>query len=243
MARPLRRAYFLSLCFMKKILTFLFIFASLYLSAQEYKPRETWPFLYEYFTEGATRTRAGDLVSDAQFNISVLDGTLMYISKDNTIMQADMRSVFTARIGDEAYLNLSGKLYRILSELDKGIVLYQEILDEDALGKVSIGYGVQSSAGSADNLQILMHGRFNLVNQTVEHSSAEKYSGAVLPVKETRYLLVNGLLIPATRSSVISWPGVDKKEASAFIKAEKIKWKETASLEKLVIFLNQQLNK
>ena len=119
MARPLRRAYFLSLCFMKKILTVLFFFASFYLSAQEYKPRETWPFLYEYFTEGATRTRAGDLVSDAQFNISVLDGTLMYISKDNTIMQADMRSVFTARIGDEAYLNLSGKLYRILSELDK----------------------------------------------------------------------------------------------------------------------------
>ena len=41
----------------------------------------------------------------------------------------------------------------------------------------------------------------------------------------------------------MSCEGVDKKQAKDFFKTEKIKWKETDSLEKIVVFLYGQFNK
>ena len=64
-------------------------------------------------------------------------------------MLADMNSIYTVKIGDDVYVNVMGRLYKVMSELDKGLVLMQESLDEDKLNKVDIGYGVSSAAGSA----------------------------------------------------------------------------------------------
>lgn len=210
--------------------------------AHAYEPRETWPFLYEEFREGTTRTRSGDLVSGAMFNITVTDSKLLYI-KDDTIMLADMGSVYTVGIGDDVYLNVLGQLYKVVSELDKGIVLMRNALNVDEFNKVKIGYGVSSSTGSADGLQVSLDGRFDFVNMSVQQSRHDKDSGPVLPMKETLYLYVGSSLIPATQNTVTTWPGVDRKEARDFIKQEKIKWKQTESLEKVIIFLDSQFNK
>lgn len=209
---------------------------------KSYEPRETWPFLYEEFTEGTTRTSSGELITDAPFNITVTDSKLLYI-KDDKIMLADMKSVHTVKINDDIYLNVMGSLYKVLSELDLGVVLMQNALDVDQLNKVKIGYGVSSSTGSAMGLQVSLDGRFDFVNMSVQQSRHDKDSGEVLPMRESYFVYVNNTLIPATQRTVTTWPGVDKKEASDFIKKEKIKWKQTESLEKLVIFLNAQLGK
>ena len=240
---------------MKKTITILAILFASYLTAgaqqvvgqkdnwaHPFVPRETWPFLYEEFTEGTTRTRTGDLVSGEPFNITATDNKLLFI-KDDTIMLADMNSIYTVKIGDDVYVNVMGRLYKVMSELDKGLVLMQESLDEDKLNKVDIGYGVSSAAGSAQGLQVSLDGRFNFVNRPVQLTRHDKDSGLELPMKETLYLYVNNTLIPATQHTVTTWPGVDKKEANAFIKQEKIKWKQTESLEKVIIFLDSQLNK
>lgn len=210
--------------------------------AHPYEPRDTWPFLYEEFTEGNTRTRSGELLSGALFNITASDSKLLYI-KDDTIMLADMNSIYTVKIGDDVYLNVMGRLYKVMSELDKGLVLMQYSLDIDKLNKAEIGYGVSSSAGTARNVQVSLDGRFDFVNMSVQQSWHDKDSGTILPMNETLYLYLNNTLIPATQHTVTTWPGVDKKEANAFIKQEKIKWKQTESLEKLIIFLDSQLNK
>lgn len=210
--------------------------------APSHEPRESWPFLYDDFKEGTTRTRTGELISGALFNITATDSKLLYI-KDDTIMLADMSSVFTVRIEDDVYLNVLGQLYKILSELDKGLVLSRYALDVDEFNKVQIGYGVSSSTGSAQGLQVSLDGRFNFVNMSVQQSWHDKDSGPVIPMKETLYVYVHNTLIPATQSTVTTWPGVNKKEAKAFIKKEKIKWKQTESLERIIIFLDSQLNK
>ena len=229
---------------MKKTLfiTFALLFAANSLFAQRYEPRDTWPFIYEDFQEGVTRTKSGALVSEADFNISVQDGALMYIGPDGILMRADMMTIYSARLGDDYFINVYGKMYRVLYEVEGGAVLLEQAIDVDALDKVSIGYGVTSSTGSSRNATNLVEGRFNLIQQSIEKISKDKYTGAVLPTRETRYLLVNGVLIPATRSEVLSWPGVDRKETSAFLKTEKIKWKDAESLGKLAVFLLQQLN-
>ena len=210
--------------------------------APAHEPRETWPFLYSDFMEGNTRTSSGELVSGAKFNVSAIDNRLLYI-KDDTIMLADMSSVYTVRIEDDVYLNILGQLYKVLSELDKGLVLSRYYVDVEERNKAQIGYGVTSSTGTARGVQVSLDGRFNFVNLSVQQSMHDKDSGAILPMKESLYLYVGGTLIPATQHTITTWPGIDRKEANSFIKKEKIKWKQTESLEKLVIFLDSKLNK
>lgn len=229
---------------MKKPITIL-LFGFLALSqafSQEYKPRETWPFIYEEFKEGAARMRSGDLVSEAPFNVAVHDGSLMYVDGEGIIMRADMSRVYTAKVGDDIYVNVLGKMYKVLSELDLGNVVSGVEIDQEQQGKVSIGYGISSSTASAQGVSLLMDGRFFQDNRSLQQTSLDKYNGNVLPVKEVLYLMLGDRLIPATRQEILNVPGVDKKAATAFMKQEKIKWKDTASLEKLLVFVSSQLN-
>ena len=238
---------------MKKPITIL-LFGFLALSqafSQEYKPRETWPFIYEEFKEGAARMRSGDLVSEAPFNVNgpgttviymVHDGSLMYVDGEGIIMRADMSRVYTAKVGDDIYVNVLGRMYKVLSELDLGNVVSGVEIDQDQQGKVSIGYGISSSTASAQGVSLLMDGRFFQDNRSLQQTSLDKYNGNVLPVNEVLYLMLGDRLIPATRQEILNVPGVDKKAAADFIKKEKIKWKDPASLEKLIIFVSSQLD-
>jgi hypothetical protein len=210
--------------------------------SQEYKPRETWPFIYEEFKDGAARMRSGDLVSEAPFNVAVHDGSLMYVDGEGIIMRADMSKVYTAKVGDDVYVNVLGRMYRVLSELDLGNIVSGVEIDQEQQGKVSIGYGISSSTASAQGVSLLMDGRFFQGNRSLQQTSLDKYNGSVLPVKEVLYLMLGDRLIPATRQEILNVPGIDKKAAADFIKKEKIKWKDPASLEKLVIFVSSQLN-
>ena len=211
--------------------------------SSSFEPTETWPFLYEFFQQGMTRTRSGDVLSEARFNISLQDGSLYFIGKDDILMKPDMAAVYAARLGDDVFINVLGKMYRLLSELDLGCVLEGVAIDEDELGKVSIGYGITSSSASAQNVSLIMDGRFNLVNKSLAQIDGDKTKGAVLPLMKTIYLYINGSLIPASRQAVSDYPGVDKKEAATFFKQEKIKWKDPSSLEKVIIFVNSQISK
>lgn len=210
--------------------------------SQEYQPRETWPFLYETFQAGATRTLDGTLTTEANFNVAVHDGSLMFIGGDDIIMKADMARVYTARVGEDVFLNVGGKMYKLLSELDCGQVLLGTEIDVDKQNQVKIGYGISSSTASAQNVSILMDGRFDTTNKNLQQTELDKYRGEPLPVKETFYLRLGIQLIPASRQEILNLPGMDKKAANAFFKVEKIKWRETASLEKVLAFVNEQLN-
>lgn len=209
--------------------------------SQEFRPLETWPFVYEEFQPGATRTRDGTL-TEARFNVSVSDGSLVYIDENGVIMKPDMTRVYSARVGEDVYVNIMGRMYRLLSELDCGNVVMESSVDMAQLGKVNIGYG-KSSVASTQNISLIAIDGGNGANRSLESFSATKYDGKELPLKQTWYLHRGLDLIPATRQSVLDIPGVDKKAATTFFKQEKIKWKDTASLEKVLSFINEQTNR
>ena len=211
--------------------------------SQDYEPRETWPFIYQDFQPGAARTRDGSLITEARFNVAVHDGSLMFVGSDDVIMRADMARVYTARVGEDVFVNVGGRMYRLLSELDCGAVVLGTEIDVDKQNTVKIGYGISSSTGSAQNISLLMDGRFDLVNKKLQQTELDKFRGEVLPLKETFYLRIGLTLIPASRQEILNLPGMDKKAANAFFKDQKIKWRETASLEKLLVFVNEQMNK
>lgn len=227
---------------MKRILLFLVgMLLVCPLFSQVYQPRDTWPFLYESFQSGVARTLDGTLTTEARFNVAIHDGTLMYIGEDGTILRADMTRVYTARVGEDVYYNIMGRMYKVLSELDRGVVVLCSAIDVDQQNKTSIGYGISSSTASAQSVTLSETDAFDLIGKRIELSEQNKYYGNVLPVKETVYFKIGTLLIPASRSEVMAVQGVDKKVASAFFKQEKIKWKDLASLEKVLVFVDEQL--
>ena len=207
---------------------------------QSFVPMDSWPFIYEEFVPGATLTIDGSILSEASFNVSVADGSLLYIGDDGIIMKPDMSRVYAARMGEDVFVNVMGKMYRILSELDLGLVLESVSINYDELGKVNIGYGVSSHTASTQNLSIIMDGRFDSDKKSVAELALSKKRGKDLPLDHELYVYVRKHLVHATKSSVMNYQGIDKDEASAFFKAEKIKFKDLQSLEKVVVFLSSK---
>jgi hypothetical protein len=67
-----------------------------------------------------------------------------------------------------------------------------------------------------------------------------KDDGKVLPMLSKMYIVVPGNVIYATKKDVSEMSGVDTKELNAFIKENKIKWKNPQSLLMLALYINEK---
>ena len=226
---------------MKKILllTFVLSFMTIPLFAQKYEPRDTWPFVYENFTDGSLYSSTGDVLLSARMNVSVLNQKLYYL-KGETIMEADMVRLYAAKISsgpaEDLYVNVGAKMYRVLAESDGGAALQADILDVERYNKASIGYGVTSYTASTQNVSGLAMESSAGVN--INTAMASKEGGEPLPVLEKKYILYGqGRIVPALKREVMDIPDLDKQAAKVFFKENKIKWNQAASLTQVADFL------
>lgn len=211
--------------------------------AQDYGPTRTWPYLYKDFQNGVIRMSGGELVQAAMVNIS-LDGKVHYVDdKEQKVMAADMLKVFTARIGNEVYLNVGGKMMKLEAENENGAVVCETSVNLDELNKSDIGYGISSSTASTQKLSSLAGDSSSLVNLPLNTLMEGRENGEKLPVTRKKFIRVGLNVVPATKSEVMNSPLVDKAAAKAFLKANKIKWNDPASLLAVVDFLSGQINK
>ena len=230
---------------MKKILllTFVLSFMTIPLFAQKYEPRDTWPFVYENFTDGSLYSSTGDVLLSARMNVSVLNQKLYYL-KGETVMEADMVRLYAAKISsgpaEDLYVNVGAKMYRVLAESDGGAALQADILDVERYNKASIGYGVTSYTASTQNVSGLAMESAAGVN--INQAQASKEGGDPLPVLEKKYILYGrGRIVPALKREVMDIPDLDKQAAKAFFKENKIKWNQAASLTQVADFLTNNL--
>lgn len=230
---------------MKKILllTFVLSFMTIPLFAQKYEPRDTWPFVYENFTDGSLYSSTGDVLLSARMNVSVLNQKLYYL-KGETIMEADMVRLYAAKISsgpaEDLYVNVGAKMYRVLAESDGGAALQADILDVERYNKASIGYGVTSYTASTQNVSGLAMESSAGVN--INTAMASKEGGEPLPVLEKKYILYGrGRIVPALKREVMDIPDLDKQAAKVFFKENKIKWNQAASLTQVADFLTNNL--
>ena len=225
---------------MKKIIVMLAALVCLApsLKAQKYVPLDTWPYVFEEFLPGVVVTDSGSASGEASYNVSVLDGSLHYV-KDGVIMKADMLNIRKANIAENVFINIAGQMYKILSETADGCVLEQTMFNPDVEEKSSIGYGVSSSVAKTQSSSNLMGMRSETMNKSVMDAQADKFGGKPIGISVKYYLYTTGKLYQASRYEMIQ-AGVDKSALDAFVKANKIKWKQTESLEKLVSFLKSQ---
>ena len=231
----------------KLITTLLFLLSCFAVLAQDYRPRDTWPYEREEFEEGVIRTSKGDLLEQVRMNVCVVNGKIHYL-EDKTIMAADMSTVFTARIGEDTYVNVGGKMHRVLSENEHGAVIELTEVDMDELNKADIGYGISSATASTQKTSLELMGGMdtwggiNLTGRSYTQAFEEKATGTTIPVTTTTYLLVNGFRIEASKKAVMHFAGMDEAAGKAFFKANKIKWNRPESVMCVVDFIYGQLN-
>jgi len=228
-----------------KLLIIAALLAGLSASAQSFKPLETWPYLYEDFTEGGAITFKDDVVKYDSMNINLIDGKLHYI-QNGTIMVADLVKVKYVTIGADVYANIRGRLMKILAETPHGGVLLEKTVNVEELKKSSIGYG-KSAVASTQNVSTMALDAINdfntgVVGKSLDDFAGDKYSGNELPVKETRYLSVDGYAVKANKKEVSAFPGIDGNALKAYLKTNKVKFNNVESLSGLVEFLHSNGN-
>lgn len=214
--------------------------SSLHAQKSSYEPRESWPYLYAEFEGGEVFTLNGELVKAADLNVSVSSSTLHFI-EDGTIMEANMITVGSVRIGKEYFVNRGGALYRIVRRSSGAMIVEGTEIDRDRMNRTDIGYGISSATASSANVTILSETGSDMVNLRLVTAIEKRGQGKILPLKKTLYILTSGLLIEASKREVLDIDGLDRAKASAFIKESRIKWRDPDSLLQLADYICNNL--
>ncbi|MCD8312914.1 MAG: hypothetical protein LUC24_01975, partial [Bacteroidales bacterium] len=147
-------------------------------------------------------------------------------------------SIALLTIGEDSYVAASGKMVKVLKNTLKGAVVLSSTVDYDTLNKADIGYG-SSATASTQNVSIaaLSSEMDFSINKSLETVSTDKDSGTPLPIANVTGIYYKGMFYPATRTDVMSIPGIDKDALKDYIKKEKIKFNDVDSLGKLVDYI------
>ena len=211
------------------------------LSAQDSEPTTTWPYIYPEFQSGELKTLKGAPVQGA-FNIHVLESRLHFI-EDGMIREMLPSEILSLRAGDDYYASVSGKMMRVLAKSDHGFVAEEVLVDVAKLNSTGGAYGSSSNSISTQALSS-MEGiggtRTNMNHMELKNAKDE---GSPLPLIVKKYLVFPGYVVYAAKADISRLVGIDKDELGAFLKENKIKWKDEQSLIKVLDFVSQKLTR
>lgn len=203
----------------------------------QHEPTSTWPYLYPDFTEGEIQTLDGK-AKPGLFNVHILYGRLHFIDGE-LIREASSADVFSVRIGKDIFVNVSGEMMKVLAKEDHAYIGEKAEVDMVQLNATGGAYGSSSSTlatTALSSLEAIGNGMSATNHMELKNS---KEDGKILPLVRKTYIVVPGKVIYATRKDVMEQSGIDAKELNAFIKENKIRWKNPESLLRLAAFINQ----
>lgn len=205
--------------------------------AGDYAPTSTWPYVYEDFVGGELVFRDGQKRSGL-FNIALTDSKLHFIEGD-MVQEARTFDIDRVGIGEDIYVNLGGKLFKVLSKSDKALVVEGSEIDYAKLNSSEGAYGASTASVSVQALSSLegFGGAHTNMNHMALKNSKEE--GKSLPLIVRKYVVIDGLPVFASKRDVLALAERKgyKSEVSSFIKTNKIKWKSTTSLQQLADYL------
>ena len=209
--------------------------------AQDHEPTTTWPYVYADFSSGELQPFKGSAVSGT-YNVHILYGRLHFIDGQN-IREANPLEVFSVKIGSDFYANVGGKMMKVLAKGENAFVAMSQEVDMVQLNATGGAYGSSSSTlatTALSSLEAIGNGVSATNHMELKRS---KNDGKILPIISKTYIVFNGLQVFAAKKDVMALDGIDKKELSAFLKENKIKWKDPQSLLVLGEYLNEKLKK
>lgn len=219
---------------MKRFVTIALLLAGAYAIAQN--PTTTWPYLYDNFMPGVIYLQGG-AKSEVMMNVHLRHDQLHFIDND-LVKQADLSNTLIVSIGADSFIPAGGELRKIVAQDDNGVVAVSLIGDFAASQETGGAYGASSESASTRKLS--SYDANGQVNRNHMLLLQEKENGADLNIITTYYLIRSGDCVKATRKDVSASLSEEVQAAfKAWLKQNKIKWKDPQSLLKVVGFLSE----
>lgn len=208
----------------------------------EYSPTTMWPYLYEDFTEGLVMYKNGSAIK-GKLNIHLEQGELQYIEGD-AIMTTDLRNVEYAIVGTDKFVVAEQSMMKVIEENDarSAFVLLSVLGDFEALYVGTGAYGSSANTQAVRSQSSLEIGGKNVVSHAKLLAEKKEDSGKSLSTKEKLYIKVGDESSPAYQKDIEKIFGLSgNQEWKSFLKANKIKWRKTGDLFKVVEFISSTL--
>jgi hypothetical protein len=204
----------------------------------QHEPTTTWPYLYGDFTKGEIKSMK-DEAKPGIFNIHILYGRLHFIEGE-LIRELSPSEVVSVKIGSDYFVNVGGEMMKVLAMEGNVYVTEKQEVDMIRLNATGGAYGSSSSTLATTALSSLENIGNGMTATNHMELKNTKDDGKVLPMLSKMYIVVPGNVIYATKKDVLEMSGVDTKELNAFIKENKIKWKNPQSLLMLALYINEK---
>lgn len=195
----------------------------------------SWPYLYDDFGTGELYFSNGSIVH-LNMNVHLAKGTLHFIDENNIIKEPEKKNLLFAKINNDKFMIVSGCVMKVVEERDKGFIAAYYTADFQASNESGGAYGASSNSSATTKLtSINVPG----VNQNIMNLKREKSSGTVIPIKTKYYIVTLGKVIEADKKELESNMSKEKLSGfKAFIKKNRIKWKDPLSLTLVIDYLN-----
>ena len=132
---------------------------------------------------------------------------------------------------------------KVLASSERGFVAEEVLVDIARLNTTGGAYGSSSNSiatQALSSLEGIGGTRTNMNHMELKNSKDE---GSVLPVIVKKYLVFPGYVVYATKNDVSKLVGIDKNQFNAFVKENKIKWKDDQSLIKVLDYVSEKLTR
>lgn len=203
--------------------------------AQE--PTTTWPYLYSVFGQGEIFMKNGAKITQ-DLDVHVGHGDLHYLDK-GVVKKVILDDVLAAYIGSDKYLNINGEMMRVVAESEDGCIVAEILGDFAALNETGGAYGSSSSSSATRKLSSI--DTDSQVNQPYMLLQQNKENGQMLKLVTKYFVYTSGFTAPASKNGIADALSSDKQDAwKAWLKQNKIKWKEPQSLLGVLSFICNQ---
>ncbi len=205
------------------------------------EPTTVWPYLFDDFLPCKIYFHSGETGS-SQVNVHLLRNDLHYLHTDGKIYQADYQhEIARVVLADSTRLvRCENYFIEVLGETPQALVGRRTTGDFDRLNQGSGGYGTSSSTSATDRMASLP-----FMNTPQYHQiKTDRENGQTLPVSVRYCFVVNGELVYANKKEVSRLlPDAERKNFAAFLKTNKIKWKNHDDLRKVLEYISPYLAK
>lgn len=209
----------------------LFILSAVFCFADNdfYKPTDKWPYVFDSFRKGVIHFEAPYPDLEAEINICVVDGHLHYL-ENGVILESTAKGVTGAEVDGKVYRCFRGRMLEVVVADEKGFVGKVPLYDTSGQGGVDIGFGITTSnyaAADSDIRAVSALGQ-SFIHAKVAEMAQKKDEGIPMPLKDVVYIVAGNKGIEAFRQDFVDLVG--KEAASAFLKANKVKWNNPLTL-------------
>lgn len=198
-------------------------------------PTTTYPYLYPTFTEGKV-IMSGGKEEKRKMNIHLRRDNLHYID-NGVIRSAFLTDVVAIEIGNDVFIPVEGRMLKVIAKNENGCVAAEILGDFEASMESGGAYGTSSTSSATMKLTSVQTD--SQVNQNYMNILNEKSKGVELRTETKLWLVGPEFRVRAVKKDVAALLDGEKAEGwKAFLKQNKIKWKEPKSLLEVIDYMS-----